>query len=44
MSTENIVSKKYRILTDAVNKVYDRISFWTKSSDVYNNNGKNLQE
>lgn len=44
MSTENIVSgKKYRILTDAVNKVYDRISFWTKSSDVYNNNDQNLE-
>ena len=36
--TENLVSgKKYRILTDAVNDVWDRISFWTKASDVYYN-------
>ena len=44
MSTENIVSgKKYRILTDAVNKVYDRISFWCKASDVEFNSGSNAQ-
>lgn len=36
--TENLVSgKKYRILTDAANDVWDRISFWTKASDVYYN-------
>lgn len=34
--TENLVTgKKYRILTDAVNDVWDRISFWAKASDVY---------
>lgn len=44
MSTENIVSgKKYRILTDAINKVYDRISFWCKASDVEFNSGSNAQ-
>lgn len=33
--TENIVTgKKYRILTDAANDIWDRISFWTKASDV----------
>ena len=44
MATENIVtSKKFRICTDAVNKIYDRISFWTKASDVYNNSDKALE-
>lgn len=44
MSSENIVTgKKYRILKDATNKVWDVISFFTKASDVYNNNNKNLQ-
>ena len=43
MSTENIVSKKFRILTDAVNKVYDRCSFWTKASDIEFSNGNNAQ-
>ena len=34
--TENIVTgKKYRILTDATQDIWDRISFWTKASDVY---------
>jgi hypothetical protein len=38
--TENIVTgKKFRILTDATNKIYDRISFWTKASDVEFNDG-----
>ena len=33
--TENIVTgKKYRILTDAANDIWDRISFWAKASDV----------
>lgn len=32
--TENKISDKYRILKDAVNDVWDRISFWTKASDV----------
>ena len=33
--TENIVTgKKYRILIDAVNDIWDRISFWAKASDV----------
>lgn len=44
MATENIVTgKKFRICTDAVNKIYDRISFWTKASDVYNNSDKALE-
>lgn len=32
--TENIAHKKYRILVDAVNGIYDRISMWRKSSDI----------
>ena len=32
--TENIVHKKYRILTDAINDIYDRISWWRKSTDI----------
>lgn len=35
--TENIViGKKYRILTDNEDRIWDRISFWTDSSDVNN--------
>ena len=43
MSTENIVSKKFRILSDATNKVWNRISFWCKASDVEFNNGNKEQ-
>ena len=35
MSTITVVTgKKYRILKDAVNKVWNTISFWTSSTDV----------
>lgn len=35
MSTINTVTgKKYRILKDAINKVWDQISYWTASTDV----------
>lgn len=35
MSIINTVTgKKYRILKDAVNKIWDQISFWTAASDV----------
>lgn len=35
MSVINTVTgKKYRILKDAVNKIWDQISFWTSSVDV----------
>lgn len=34
--TENIVTgKKFKILIDATQDIWDRISFWTKASDVY---------
>ena len=42
---ENLVSgKKYRILTDATNDVWDRISFWTKASDVHYDDGTTAEE
>lgn len=45
MATENIATgKKYRILVDAVNDIWDRISFWTKASDVEFNDGSNLED
>ena len=43
MATENIVSKKYRILSDVANKVWDVISFFTLAKDVELTNGKNLE-
>lgn len=43
MSTENIVSKKYRILSDVANKVWDVISFFTLAKDVETTNGNNLE-
>lgn len=41
---ERIVSKKYRILVDATNEEWDRISLWTKASDVENAAGLTLEE
>ena len=40
--TENIVHKKYRILVDEVNDVWNRISWWTKSEDVHLTSGVSL--
>ena len=43
--TENLViGKKYRILTDTENDVWDRVSFWTKASDVELDDGETLQQ
>ena len=45
MSTINTVTgKKYRILKDAVNKVWDQISFWTSSTDVEFNDGMTAEQ
>lgn len=42
--TENIVTgKKYRILTDAASDAWDRISLWTKASDVHYNDGSTAE-
>ena len=44
MASENIVTgKKYRILKDATQKVWDVISFWTKAKDVEFNDGQNAE-
>lgn len=41
---ENIVTgKKYRILKDEAGKIWDRISFWTKASDVELNSGTTVE-
>ena len=45
MSTINTVTgKKYRILKDAVNKVWDTISFWTASTDVSFEDGMTAEQ
>lgn len=40
--TDNIVHKKYRVLVDEVNDVWDRISWWKKSEDVHLSDGTDL--
>lgn len=40
--TENIVHRKYRILKDALNDIWDRISMWKSSEDITLNSGTNL--
>lgn len=41
---ENIVTgKKYRILKDVATKTWDRISFWSKASDIEFNDGKTAE-
>ena len=40
--TENIVHKKYRILVDEVNDIFDRISFKRKSTDIALTDGSQL--
>lgn len=45
MATEVIrKGKSYRILTDAVNQIWDKISFWTHADDVYFDDGDTLSE
>lgn len=44
MANEQIVKgKSYRILSDASQKLWSKISFWTASSDVEFNDGKNAE-
>lgn len=44
MANESIVTgKKYRILVDAAQKLWQRVSFWTKSTDVEFNDGKTAE-
>lgn len=44
MEERLVGGQKYRILTDAVNDVWDRISFWTKASDVIFDDNTNLEQ
>ena len=42
--TENLVGgKKYRILTDAANDIWDRVSFWKSAADVVFNDNTTLE-
>ena len=43
MTENKVTGKKYRILTDAVNDIWDRISFWTRASDVAFNDNATLE-
>lgn len=38
-----VTGQKYRILSDFSNKIWDRISFWTKASDVEMDDGSNVE-
>lgn len=43
--TEHVVTgKKYRVLTDEKNDEWDRVSFWTSSTDVECDNGESIEE
>ena len=41
--TENIVHRKYKILVDALNDIWDRVSFWHAGEDIELSNGTNLE-
>lgn len=43
MSEQIVTGKKYRILTDVAQKIWQRVSFWTKSSDVEFDDGKTAE-
>ena len=43
MSVVDVTGKAYKILTDASNRVWSRISFWTKGSDVEMNDGNSAE-
>lgn len=43
MQENKIGGKFYRILIDEVNDIWDRLSFWTKASDVEMNSGVDLE-
>lgn len=38
-----VTGRKFRKLIDEANKLWQRISFWTKASDVEFNDGKNAE-
>lgn len=41
--TENIVHRKYKILKDAVNDIWDRVSMWHAAEDIEVSTGLNLE-
>lgn len=41
--TENIVHKKYRVLVDEINDIWDRISWWRSAEDISLTNGVDLE-
>ena len=43
MSEQIVTGKKYRILTDVAQKIWQRVSFWTKASDVEFNDAKTAE-
>lgn len=43
MSEQIVTGKKYRILTDVAQKIWQRVSFWTKASDVEFNDGNDAE-
>ena len=44
MANENIVTGRYyRVLSDAAQQIWDRISFWSKASDTEANDGIDLE-
>ena len=45
MANDHVVTgRKYRILSNATSRIWDVISFWTKSQDVEMTDGTNLQD
>lgn len=39
-----VTGKHYRVMTDLVNKVWSRVSYYKKSCDIFSNTNKNLEE
>lgn len=44
MSERTIKGRKYRILADSVERIWDKISFWTHADDVEFNDGRTAQQ
>ena len=43
MKENKVAGRAYRVLTDSVNDIWDRISFWTKASDIEFDDGSVLE-
>ena len=44
MLDKEVTGRKYRILVDKANDIWDRISFWTRASDVYYDDDSSAQD